>query len=123
MPCYASKPSWKDPLAIRYCLTKEIDQYFRNVIDETRVQIIWFLAPTVALCSQQFDVIRLQAAAASMKLLTGKDNVDTWSASIWDIILRDVRIVVSTYQVLLDALCHSFVKMDRISLIVFDEGL
>lgn len=87
-----------------------------------RDKIIWFLAPTVALCSQQFDVIRLQAAAASMKLLTGKDNVDTWSASIWEIILRDVRIVVSTYQVLLDALCHSFVKMDRICLIVFDEA-
>lgn len=57
-----------------------------------------------------------------MKLLTGQENVETWSANIWDIILRDVRIVVSTYQVLLDALCHSFVKMERLALIVFDEG-
>ncbi|KAG6039717.1 hypothetical protein E4U41_002156 [Claviceps citrina] len=85
-------------------------------------QIVWFLAPTVALCSQQFDVIRLQVAAVPMKLLTGQENVDTWSPAIWKTILRDVRIVVSTYQVLLDALCHSFVKMDRISLIVFDEA-
>lgn len=86
------------------------------------MQIIWFLAPTVALCRQQFDVIRLQVAAVHMKLLTGQDKIDTWEAGVWESILRDVRIIVSTYQVLLDALCHSFVKMDRISLIVFDEG-
>ncbi|KAG6006750.1 hypothetical protein E4U21_006735 [Claviceps maximensis] len=85
-------------------------------------KIIWFLAPTVALCSQQFDVIRLQIAAVPMKLLTGQEKVETWSAAIWKTILLDVRIVVSTYQVLLDALCHSFIKMDRISLIVFDEA-
>ncbi|KAG5983695.1 hypothetical protein E4U55_007444 [Claviceps digitariae] len=85
-------------------------------------KIVWFLAPTVALCSQQFDVIRLQLAAVSVKLLTGQENVETWSAGVWNIILHDVRIVVSTYQVLLDALCHSFIKMDRISLIVFDEA-
>ncbi|KAG5946219.1 hypothetical protein E4U59_004274 [Claviceps monticola] len=85
-------------------------------------KIIWFLAPTVALCSQQYEVIKLQIPVVSMKLLTGQENVETWSANIWDIILRDVRIVVSTYQVLLDALCHSFVKMERLALIVFDEA-
>jgi ERCC4-related helicase len=34
-----------------------------------------------------------------------------------------VKIVVSTYQVLLDALCHGFMLMDSLALIVFDEGL
>lgn len=58
----------------------------------------------------------------SMKLLTGNDHVDTWSADIWETILDDVRVVVSTYQVLLDALCHAFIGIDRLALIVFDEG-
>lgn len=57
-----------------------------------------------------------------MKLLTGNDHVDTWSADIWETILDDVRVVVSTYQVLLDALCHAFIGIDRLALIVFDEG-
>lgn len=57
-----------------------------------------------------------------MKLLTGNDHVDTWSADIWETILDDVRVVVSTYQVLLDALCHAFISIDRLALIVFDEG-
>ncbi|KAG5941832.1 hypothetical protein E4U53_007342, partial [Claviceps sorghi] len=71
---------------------------------------------------QQFHVIRLQVPAVSMKLLTGQENVETWSAATWKPLLRGVRIVVSTYQVLHDALCHGFVKMDRLSLIVFDEA-
>ncbi|KAK2591741.1 Dicer-like protein 2 [Conoideocrella luteorostrata] len=85
-------------------------------------KIIWFLAPTVALCSQQFEVIRLQTASVKIKLLTGNDNVDTWSGDVWSAILDDVRIVVSTHQVLLDALCHGFFDMDCLSLIVFDEA-
>lgn len=86
-------------------------------------KLIWFLAPTVSLCAQQVEVIRLQAASAQMRLLTGNDNVHMWSARIWETILDGVRIVVSTYQVLLDALCHAFVSMDRLALIVFDEGV
>ncbi|POR32920.1 Dicer-like protein 2 [Tolypocladium paradoxum] len=85
-------------------------------------KIIWVLSPTVPLCAQHFEVIRLQAASARMKLLTGNDNVKMWSARIWENILDGVRIVVSTHQVLLDALCHAFVSMDRLALIVFDEA-
>jgi hypothetical protein len=41
---------------------------------------------------------------------------------IWDILLNNFRIVVSAYAVLADALGHGFVTMDRIELLVFDEG-
>lgn len=51
------------------------------------------------------------------------DNVDHWSnQEIWDSILRNIRIVVSTPQVLLDAMSRGFVKLNRIALLVFDEG-
>ena len=42
--------------------------------------------------------------------------------SLWDAVLQNVKVVVSTYQILLDALSHAFVRMELISLIVFDEG-
>ena len=42
--------------------------------------------------------------------------------SLWDAVLQNVKVVVSTYQILLDALSHAFVRMESISLIVFDEG-
>ncbi|KAI1083944.1 hypothetical protein F5B20DRAFT_526111 [Whalleya microplaca] len=86
-------------------------------------KIIWFLAPTVALGEQQFRVLKSQIPAVQIKLLVGADNIDTWTETrIWDDYLRNVRIMVSTYQVLLDAISHAFVRMDRLSLIVFDEA-
>ncbi|KAI8154629.1 Dicer-like protein 2 [Colletotrichum sp. SAR 10_65] len=86
-------------------------------------QIVWFLAPTVSLCAQQLAVLKSQIPAVQIKFLSGDDNVDSWSdQAVWDAVLLNVRIVVSTYQILLDALSHAFVRMERLSLIVFDEA-
>ncbi|KAI0426631.1 RNase3 domain-containing protein [Xylaria sp. FL1042] len=86
-------------------------------------KLVWFLAPTVALCEQQFQVLKSQIGAAQIKILSSADNVDTWSDTrIWDDYLRNVRVVVSTYQVLLDAITHAFVRMSQLCLIVFDEA-
>ena len=63
-------------------------------------QFVWFLAPTVALASQQHDVISTQLPALHSRFLSGADGVDRWSEQqIWDEILAGIRIVVSTYQV------------------------
>lgn len=57
-----------------------------------------------------------------MKLLTGQLNIDAWSEDVWPRILNGTRIIVSTFDILRDALDHAFVKMNMLSLIVFDEG-
>ncbi|KAI4146772.1 MAG: hypothetical protein L6R39_003331, partial [Caloplaca ligustica] len=57
------------------------------------------------------------------RLLIGADGVEHWrDQRIWDEILRGINIVVSTHQVLLDALIHGFVQMARLSLMIFDEA-
>ncbi len=49
--------------------------------------------------------------------------MEHWSTSaIWNAVLRNVRIVVSTSRILLDALVHGFVQMKRIALLIFDEA-
>ncbi|KAG0646281.1 ATP-dependent helicase DCL-2 [Hyphodiscus hymeniophilus] len=86
-------------------------------------QLIWFLAPTVSLCSQQFEYLQSQITSVQIKCLKGEDGVDRWSSqNEWDTVLRNVRIVVSTFQVLLDALSHAFIKMESLALIIFDEA-
>jgi hypothetical protein len=60
--------------------------------------------------------------SVSMRLLTGQLNIDTWSEDVWPRILHGTRVVVSTFDILRDALDHAFVKIDMLSLIVFDEG-
>ncbi|CAG8162910.1 unnamed protein product [Penicillium salamii] len=87
------------------------------------VALIWFLAPTVALCIQQQEVISDQIPNVKTKILTGMDNVDRWTdQSIWDAVLKDIRVVVSTHAVLADALGHGFIQMSRLALLIFDEA-
>ncbi|KAF7874021.1 hypothetical protein EAF04_002693 [Stromatinia cepivora] len=86
-------------------------------------KLIWFLAPTVALCAQHNEYLQLNIPSVLVRLLVGADGVDRWTEQRqWDAILKDVKIVVSPYQVLLDALTHGFVRMERLSFIIFDEA-
>lgn len=86
--------------------------------------MVWFLAPTVALATQQHTFISDQLPAFQTRLLSGGDDVDHWSdQSIWDSVLLNIRIVVSTPQVLLDARSRAFVQFSRIALLIFDEGI
>jgi hypothetical protein len=50
--------------------------------------------------------------------------VDAWSnkPGVWDAVLLNIRIVVSTYQILLDAASHGLVPLSALALIVIDEG-
>ncbi|KAI1921597.1 Dicer-like protein 2 [Ophidiomyces ophidiicola] len=103
------------------CLSAVPNLYVQTIL--TREQLVWFLAPTVALTEQQYTVITAQLPAFQARILTGADNVDHWSTKkIWDGILLNIRILVSTPQVLLDALSNGFVRLNRIALLVFDEA-
>ena len=86
-------------------------------------KVSWFLAPTVALIEQQRDVI---AAAVPVRvgLISGASAPDQWkNAELWTSVLRDNRIVISTPQILLDALRHGYINLGKhISLLVFDEA-
>ncbi|KAL5455737.1 hypothetical protein PMIN06_004266 [Paraphaeosphaeria minitans] len=86
-------------------------------------KLVWFLAPNVALCEQQFKVFKSSLPAYGIQLLTGNDNVDHWTDQrTWDAVLANVRIVVSTHKVLLDACDHGFVQMSKLALLIFDEA-
>ncbi len=81
------------------------------------------MAPTVTLAKQQEDVIRAQIPGVQSRLICGMHGVDAWSSrAIWEEILRNIRVIVSTFQILFDAVSHGFVRLDSLSLIVIDEG-
>jgi ERCC4-related helicase len=67
--------------------------------------------------------VQKQLPVYQTRLLTGQDGVDTWSTQeIWDNFLLNARIVISTHAVLRDALAHGFVQLNKIVLLIFDEG-
>ncbi|KIK50014.1 hypothetical protein GYMLUDRAFT_253347, partial [Collybiopsis luxurians FD-317 M1] len=86
-------------------------------------KLLWFLAPTVALCEQQCNVIK-DALPVSVGLISGALAPDQWKdASLWKSVLSTHRVMVSTPQVLLDALRHGYILMGvDIGLIIFDEA-
>ncbi|KAL8927172.1 MAG: hypothetical protein Q9172_001496 [Xanthocarpia lactea] len=89
------------PRAFQYEMLDE--SLRRNIIVAVRAtfyQLIWFLAPNVALAEQQAKVITDQIPSVQTRLLRGADGVDHWSEQwIWDEVLENIRIVISTHQV------------------------
>ena len=100
------------------------------------------LVPTVALAGQWYKVVHDQLRNVQIRFLSGADGVERWRDQwIWDEVLKDVRVIICTYQVgsrfgqlafltsiltmqiLLDALVHSFISMSKLALVVFDEGV
>jgi len=85
-------------------------------------KLAWFLCPSVALAKQQLNYLRKHLPALQARLLIGEDGVDRWSTQrLWDAILHNMGIIVSTYAVLADALKHGFVTMARLSILISDE--
>ncbi|RPD62688.1 P-loop containing nucleoside triphosphate hydrolase protein [Lentinus tigrinus ALCF2SS1-7] len=86
-------------------------------------KVSWFIAPTVALVEQQSEVIK-SAIPVSVGQVSGSSEPNQWKdASLWRRILASHRIMVTTPQVLLDALHHGYIDMGSdIGLLVFDEA-
>jgi RecG-like helicase len=81
------------------------------------------MAPSVTLCTQQHSVLQKYFHAFSIQLITGNDNAQHWSnQKIWDNILQGHQVIVCTHAILADALSNGFVKIEKIGLIIFDEG-
>lgn len=74
------------------------------------------------LCIQQYEVLKAQLSWVQVKVITGADGVDSWSVKTWKTVLINVKTVIATPQILLDALLHGFVGISSVALLVFDEG-
>ncbi|RLN41300.1 Type III restriction enzyme, res subunit family protein, expressed [Panicum miliaceum] len=83
-------------------------------------RIVVFLAPTVHLVHQQFQVIREYTDLDAVEC-HGASGVGEWSARQWKEAIGTKEIVVMTPQILLDALRHAFLTMNVMSLLIFDE--
>lgn len=88
----------------------------------SKKKLSWFVAPTVALVEQQKDVISTYIPV-SVGMVSGASEPDQWKdRMLWRRIIDTHRIMVTTPQVLLDALRHGYISLGAdISLVVFDE--
>ncbi|EME87995.1 uncharacterized protein MYCFIDRAFT_104430, partial [Pseudocercospora fijiensis CIRAD86] len=90
---------------------------------ERNDKLVWFLTPSKTLAEQQHQVLSAELSGYGTRLLTGADACDKWSdQGLWTAALTNVRLVVATPAILLDALTHAFMHMTRLALCVFDEA-
>ncbi|XP_071454543.1 endoribonuclease Dicer [Hetaerina americana] len=80
----------------------------------------FFAVNTVALVTQQGDYIA-RHTHLSVGKYSGDLNVDNWNANRWEEELNKNQVIVLTCQILLDMLCHGFISLENINLIIFDE--
>ena len=75
------------------------------------------------MAEQQHNYLSRHLPQTSTRLLTGADNIELWSTQeIWDNVLLNVNLVISTPQILLEGLIHGFIHLQQIALLVVDEA-
>ncbi|XP_050092159.1 endoribonuclease Dicer [Anopheles aquasalis] len=104
---------------IALMVMREMSHQLRSNIDDGGKRT-FFLANTVALAKQQAQFFS-RFFPFNVRLYTSEVNLDTWKQDRWLSEFREVQILVSTSQILLDILRHGYLSPGNINLLVFDE--
>lgn len=54
--------------------------------------------------------------------LYGNMGVSTWNSTLWQDAVAKNMVIVCTAEVLVHSLVHSFINMEHINLLIFDEA-
>ncbi|XP_061353512.1 endoribonuclease Dicer homolog 3a-like [Gastrolobium bilobum] len=102
---------------IAVMLIRHIGKFIKSTDQK---KLIVFLAPTVHLVNQQFEVIR-DCTDLAVEEYYGAKGIDDWNSSCWEKEIEEHDVMVMTPQILLDGLRKAFFNMKRVSLLVIDE--
>ncbi|KAM5566198.1 endoribonuclease Dicer [Rosa sericea] len=102
---------------IAVMLIDEIGQAIKSSGDN---KLIVFLAPTVHLVHQQFEVIK-EHTAFKVEEYYGAKGVDAWDKEHWENEFKTHDVLVMTPQILLDALRKAFLTLEAVCLMIMDE--
>ncbi|XP_047956209.1 endoribonuclease Dicer homolog 2 isoform X1 [Salvia hispanica] len=93
---------------------------YSHLLRKPSPHIAVFLVPTVVLVTQQSEVVALHTDLKVGKYY-GEMGVDFWDEATWKQELDKYEVLVMTPQILLDALRHTFLRLDQIKVLIFDE--
>jgi endoribonuclease Dicer len=93
---------------------------YAYLLRKPSTQIAVFLVPTVVLVKQQAEEVEKHTDLKVGKYW-GEMGVDFWNAAIWQKEQSKHEVLVMTPMILLDALRASFIKIQKISILIFDE--
>ncbi|KAF6815456.1 RNase3 domain protein [Colletotrichum sojae] len=105
-------------LLLRHILEKELED--REVGKQKR--IAFFLVDKVSLVFQQHQVLEDNLGTFNASRLCGDLMDSMWSAEFWKEQFEKNMIIVCTAAILQKCLSHSYIRMDQINLLIFDEA-
>ncbi|OAA58270.1 RNase3 domain protein [Cordyceps fumosorosea ARSEF 2679] len=103
-------------MLLRHVLEQELEDRSRGSLRKTA----FFIVDKVALCLQQFQVIRANLPFPATKFYGDVQPIAQVQRH-WDAQFDEHMIIVCTAQILLDCLSHGFISMRQINLLIFDE--
>jgi endoribonuclease Dicer len=104
-------------MLLKHC----IDQELQDRAEGKPPRIAFFLVHSVALVFQQFAVLEANLDQP-VERFCGAMHVDTFSKVVWKRHFEDNKAIVCTADILLHCLLKSFITMDQINLLIFDEA-
>lgn len=104
-------------LLLKYIISKELEN---RALDKPP-RISFFLVDSVTLVYQQAAVLQANLSQRVEKFC-GAMGTDLWNKEIWDKHFNSNMVIVCTAEVLYQCLLHSFISMQQINLLIFDEA-
>lgn len=101
----------------------------RNILDQEledralgkKPKISFFLVDSVTLVFQQFAVLECNLDH-KIERFCGEMGCELWAKSVWEKHFKENMVIVCTAEILYQCLMHSFVALDQINLLIFDEA-
>ncbi|KAI2620043.1 hypothetical protein GGR54DRAFT_602243 [Hypoxylon sp. NC1633] len=104
-------------LLLRHIIEQELED--RSAGKTPRIS--FFLVDKVALVFQQYEVLKANLDHPAQRI-HGDLGDSTVSLAFWQEKMQESLVIVCTAEILLSGLHHSFVKMENINLLIFDEA-
>ncbi|KAG8527658.1 uncharacterized protein KY384_007811 [Bacidia gigantensis] len=104
-------------LLLKYVLDLELESRAQG----KKPRIAFFLVDSVALVFQQFAVLECNLDQP-IDRYCGEMNCDLWTPEKWRENFDQNKVIVCTAEILYQCLMHSFISMDEINMIIFDEA-
>ncbi|KYK57428.1 RNase3 domain-containing protein [Drechmeria coniospora] len=104
-------------LLLRFTLDQELERRAEGGAKK----VAFFLVENVALCFQQYSVLRANLEHPVAKF-HGEMTGILRTKEFWDQQLDENMVLVCTAQILLDCLNSGFLQMSRVNLLIFDEA-
>ncbi|KAL0933130.1 RNase3 domain protein [Colletotrichum truncatum] len=104
-------------LLLQYVLDKEINE--REI--GMRKRIAFFLVDKVSLVFQQHAVLECNLEHPVAKFC-GEMVDSMWSHEFWNRQFEENKVIVCTAAILQKCLAHSYIRMEQINLLIFDEA-